>query len=208
MLRLTRYARVTVTARSRSTCGATARTPAGSWRSSATPKRLDVAAGSQAQIDAIQAAELLERPLRRGNVHDSQRLRISTLGENAGDVQRLRRAADDDLQRITALQMQLLGSAIAQENGIRLEQIEDAAAMSPMRDGCSAAARNGSSPSTLSVSRRPGRATSSSRTGLATLTAGSRASFGEQLLGEALARPADHDVGLAHQALRCPGRTR
>src|ERR1700722_13144690 len=50
------------------------------------------------------------------------------------------------------------------------------APISPIRAGCSAAARNGSTPSTFSVSRRPGRATSNSSTGLAMLTSGSLAS--------------------------------
>ena len=49
-------------------------------------------------------------------------------------------------------------------------------AMSPISAGCRAAALNGSRPSTLRVSRCAGSATSSSSTGLARRTSGSRAS--------------------------------
>ena len=65
-------------------------------------KRVDIAARLQAQVDAVEAADVIEHPLRRGDVHQSQRLGISRFLQYSGHAQRLGRAADHDLQKIAA----------------------------------------------------------------------------------------------------------
>ena len=177
MLRFTRYARVTVAARSRSTCGAMASVPAGRRRLSATRKARASTPGFEREVDAIQASDLAEQPLRRGDVHDAERLGISPLGQDIDDAQISRAIADEDTQSIAGAHVELARPPDCSTGSrpARTDRARDART-SPMRAGCRVAATKGSRPKTLSVSRSAGSATSSSSTGLATRTAGSRAS--------------------------------
>ena len=72
---------------------------------------------------------------------------------------------------------------------------------SPMSTGCSVAATNGSRPSTLRVSAVRGQRRFELEHGTRRAHGGIPRELAVQALGKSVARPADHDVGIAHQAL-------
>ncbi len=165
-------------------------------------KGLDVDALAEAQIDAIQPANLIERPLRRGNVHQPERLRIGSLRQNAEHAQRLGRAADDDLQRIAGAQLQLLCRAAAEIQGVRLQQREDAAADVADERRLQRGRAERVEPQHFERVAPAGQGDVEFQHGTRDTHGGITRQQREQLLGKAFARTAHHHVRLAHQALR------
>ena len=92
------------------------------------PQCFHVRARSQAHVDAIQAADRIECPLRRGDIHQPQRLRVRRFRQDAKHPQRFRGTSDRDLQRIAAAQLQRLGGGATQVNAVRSEELEHAIA--------------------------------------------------------------------------------
>ena len=158
--------------------------------------------GLQREVDAIQAPELAEQPLRRGDVHDAERLGVSALGQNVDDAQISRAIAHDHAQSIAGVQVELGGRAIAQHDRVRREQIERASF--DVADEGRLQSRGGEGIETQDLERVAAR-----RQGHFELEHGARDAHGRilrellvQALRESVARTPYHDVRIAHQALR------
>ncbi len=83
-----------------------------------------IAAVDQTQIDSIQAPEGPQGPLRRGDVHEAERLGIGRTGEHGADPQGLELVAHDHRQPIPGLQAELGRCAPAEHDGVRAQQVE------------------------------------------------------------------------------------
>ena len=156
----------------------------------------------EAQIDAVQPADVLKRPLRRADIHDPEFLAVGAFGQHArppaGAALRCRprpSASHRPSVRDFAPRWRSTGWRPAQTNRRAF------VSRSPISAGCRAAARNGSRPRIFRGSRCPGIAASSSSTGLATRTSGSRASSANSSSGKPSRGPAHHHIGLADQPL-------
>jgi hypothetical protein len=84
-----------------------------------------VGARPDPQIDPVQPPEARQLPLRRGHVHDAQALAVGSLGQQARDLQRDGRGADDYLQLVAGLEPQPLSGRRREQYRVGVEQIED-----------------------------------------------------------------------------------
>ena len=90
-----------------------------------TPEAFDIRSGAQAQVNAVDASQPLQAPLRRRDVHDGDPLPVCARRQQSRNLQFDAGSADVDAQRIAGFEAEPVGGGVTQKQCFRIEKIDN-----------------------------------------------------------------------------------